>query len=146
MNACYGFVYPESRTGSKCARCGANYYAHSHLEYQPNGETRLRRYPIRLNLHPGDPCGVEARKGMPDGYRTVYDRMMDRQPGVCDWYKLQAAKAVEEQADKIVDYANNPITAAVTEAMAAARIYRLPSPDLLVQRFGPFTPDNRTRP
>lgn len=145
MNACYGHIFNE-RGGIKCVRCGHGYYEHSHVETNwysdPNlpAPDRIKRSAIRLRYQPGEvtPSGQT--------YRSAYDRMMDRQPGVCDWYKLQAAKAVEEQADKIVDYANNPITAAVTEAMAAARIYRLPSPDLLVQRFGPFTPDNRTRP
>ena len=88
MTACYGFVYKEGGAGSKCARCNEHFYAHSHIEYEVEThpfyhETRTKRTPIRLRLTPGEPCGVDASKGMPNGYRTAYDRMMDRQPEVC---------------------------------------------------------------
>ena len=114
MTACYGFIYPDSRSGNTCARCKENYYAHSHLEYRPNGENRIRRYPIRLRLKPGDQCGVEARKGMPDGYRSVYDRMMDRQPTATDWLRAKGL------------HPDDSIARAVAEAIEGAKMHPIP--------------------
>jgi hypothetical protein len=42
-------------------------------------------------------------------YRTVYDRMMDRTIGVCDWYKLRVAVEVEKQADALLASLKAPL-------------------------------------
>lgn len=92
MTACYGHRWSVGRS-RRCARCGHDYWEHSHLEtFLDDG--RIRR-------------SIIAYGGIP--YRTVYDRMMDRTIGVCDWYKLRAAQEVEKQADALIAYANTPL-------------------------------------
>lgn len=87
MTVCYGHQWSTSRS-RRCARCGHDYWEHSHFETLLEGG-RVRR-------------SIIAYGGTP--YRTVYDRMMDRTIGVCDWYKLRAAQEVEKQADALLVY------------------------------------------
>lgn len=145
MTVCYAYAttWPPAHNWDldyPCHHCQHYFWEHSHEEMHHGDRMRHAIISKAQAMVTYDRYHHKVEPGA--DVRDRYQMMMDRQPGACAWFKLQAAKEVQRYA-VLREFLEAGATIAAGETVvlkADGKVWPFPPGTPIKQNFGTYVP------